>query len=164
MPPTKAASTIVPIVEPEVLIDGDHSMARCAEVTEAVLHEVFHALHSHRVVLKHLLLKPGLVLPGEAHAQQARPAEVAAQTIRILRRTAPAAVASVNFLCGGQTPEEATANLDAMNRLGKRGLIHVELWRLGWDGQKGSFCSRYRGYLQENQRSRPPKPITNRAE
>ncbi len=109
---------IVPIVEPEVLIDGDHSMARCAEVTEAVLHEVFHALHSHRVVLEHMLLKPSMVLPGKAHAQQARPAEVAAQTIRILRRTVPAAVASVNFLSGGQTPEEATANLDAMNRLG----------------------------------------------
>ena len=109
---------IVPIVEPEVLIDGDHTLARCAEVTEAVLHEVFHALHSHRVVLEHMLLKPSMVLPGKAHAQQARPAEVAAQTIRILRRTVPAAVAGVNFLSGGQTPEEATANLDAMNRLG----------------------------------------------
>ena len=109
---------IVPIVEPEVLIDGDHTLARCAEVTEAVLHEVFHALHRHRVVLEHLLLKPSMVLPGKAHAQQATPAEVAAQTIRILRRTVPAAVASVNFLSGGQTPEEATANLDAMNRLG----------------------------------------------
>ena len=108
---------IVPIVEPEVLIDGDHSMARCAEVTEAVLHEVFHALHSHRVVLEHMLLKPSMVLPGKANAQQASPAEVAHQTIQILRRTVPAAVASVNFLSGGQTPEEATANLDAMNRL-----------------------------------------------
>ncbi|MGZ3338761.1 MAG: class I fructose-bisphosphate aldolase [Reyranella sp.] len=109
---------IVPIVEPEVLIDGDHTMARCAEVTEAVLHEVFHALHRHRVVLEHMLLKPSMVVPGKEHAQQATPAEVAAQTIRILRRTVPAAVPSVNFLSGGQTPEEATANLDAMNRLG----------------------------------------------
>ena len=109
---------VVPIVEPEVLIDGDHTMARCAEVTEAVLHEVFHALHRHRVVLEHMLLKPSMVVPGKAHAQQATPAEVAAQTIRILRRTVPAAVPSVNFLSGGQTPVEATANLDAMNRLG----------------------------------------------
>lgn len=109
---------MVPIVEPEVLIDGDHTLARCAEVTEAVLHEVFHALHRHRVVLEHMLLKPSMVVPGKAHALQARPAEVAAQTIRILRRTVPAAVPSVNFLSGGQTPEEATANLDAMNRLG----------------------------------------------
>ena len=109
---------IVPIVEPEILIDGDHTMARCAEVTEAVLHEVFHALHRHRVVLEHMLLKPSMVVPGKAHSQQATPAEVAAQTIRILRRTVPAAVPSVNFLSGGQTPEEATANLDSMNRLG----------------------------------------------
>ena len=108
---------IVPIVEPEVLIDGDHTLARCAEVTEAVLHEVFHALHRHRVVLEHMLLKPSMVLPGKAQAQQATPAEVAAQTIRILRRTVPAAVMSVNFLSGGQTPEAATANLDATNRL-----------------------------------------------
>ena len=109
---------IVPIVEPEILIDGDHTMARCAEVTESVLHEVFHALHRHKVVLEHMLLKPSMVVPGKAHAQQATPAEVAAQTIRILRRTVPAAVPSVNFLSGGQTPEEATANLDSINRLG----------------------------------------------
>ena len=109
---------IVPIVEPEVLIDGDHTMVRCAEVTEAVLHEVFHALHRHRVVLEHMLLKPSMVLPGKAHAPQAMPAEVAAQTIRVLRRTVPAAVPSINFLSGGQTPVEATANLDAMNRRG----------------------------------------------
>ena len=111
---------IVPIVEPEVLIDGEHTLARCAEVTEAVLHEVFHALHRHQVVLELMLLKPSMVLPGkaQAQAQQATPAEVAAQTIRILRRTVPAAVASINFLSGGQTPEEATANLDAINRLG----------------------------------------------
>lgn len=109
---------MVPIVEPEVLIDGDHTMARCAEVTEAALHEVFHALHRHRVVLEHMLLKPSMVVPGKTHAQQAAPAEVAVQTVRILRRTVPAAVPSINFLSGGQTPEEATANLDAMNLLG----------------------------------------------
>jgi fructose-bisphosphate aldolase class I len=109
---------MVPIVEPEVLIDGDHTMARCAEVTEAVLHEVFHALHRHRVVLEHMLLKPSMVVPGKTHAEQATPAEVAEQTVRVLRRTVPAAVPSINFLSGGQTPEEATANLDAMNRLG----------------------------------------------
>ena len=108
---------IVPIVEPEVLIDGEHSLTRCAEVTEAVLHAVFLALHRHRVVLELMLLKPSMVLPGQAHAQQAGPAEVAAQTLRILRRSVPAAVASVNFLSGGQTPQEASANLEAMNRL-----------------------------------------------
>jgi fructose-bisphosphate aldolase class I len=109
---------VVPIVEPEVLIDGDHSLARCAEVTEAVLHEVFHALHLHRVALELMLLKPSMVVPGNDHERQATPAEVAVQTIRVLRRAVPAAVPSINFLSGGQTPVEATANLDAINRTG----------------------------------------------
>lgn len=111
------AQGIVPIVEPEVLIDGDHSIDRCAEVTEAVLHEVFHALHRHRVILEHMLLKPSMVISGKAHARKASPDEVAVQTIRIFRRTVPAAVPSINFLSGGQTPEEATANLNALNSL-----------------------------------------------
>ncbi|MBZ0071332.1 MAG: fructose-bisphosphate aldolase class I [Gammaproteobacteria bacterium] len=108
---------IVPIVEPEVLIDGDHSIDRCAEVTAAVLHEVFHALHRHHVVLEHMLLKPNMVIPGKTHAQKASPEEVAERTVRVLRRTVPAAVPSINFLSGGLTPEEATANLNAMNCL-----------------------------------------------
>jgi fructose-bisphosphate aldolase class I len=109
---------VVPIVEPEVLMDGDHSLERCAEVTESVLHEVFHALHRYRVVLEHTLLKPSMVVPGKEHSKQAAPAEVAAATIRTLRRTVPAAIPGVFFLSGGQTPAQATANLDAMNRLG----------------------------------------------
>lgn len=111
---------VVPIVEPEVLIDGDHTIARCAEVTEAVLHEVFHALHRHQVAFELMLLKPSMVVPGKSHPQQATPAEVAVQTIRVLRRTVPAAVPSINFLSGGQTPSEATANLDAINRTGSQ--------------------------------------------
>lgn len=109
---------IVPIVEPEVLIDGDHAIARCEHVTEVVLHEVFRALHRHRVALEHILLKPSMVLPGKAFAQRARPLEVASQTVAVLRRTVPAAVPGVFFLSGGQTPEEASVNLDAINRLG----------------------------------------------
>jgi len=109
---------VVPIVEPEVLIDGDHSLARCAEVSEAVLHEVFAALFRQRVVLEHTVLKPSMVVPGKAHAQQAAPSEVAAQTLRVMRRCVPAAVASINFLSGGMTPAQASANLDAMNRCG----------------------------------------------
>jgi len=109
---------VVPIVEPEVLMDGDHTIDRCAEVTEAVLHEVFHALHRHRVVLEHTLLKPSMVVPGKAHAKRAKSGEVAAWTLRILKRTVPPAVPGIFFLSGGQTPAEATANLDAMNRLG----------------------------------------------
>lgn len=107
----------VPIVEPEVLIDGDHTIERCSEVTEQVLHAVFHALHRQRVVFECMLLKPSMVLPGKRGAKAA-PAEVARHTIAVLRRTVPAAVPGVFFLSGGQTPGEATANLDAMNRLG----------------------------------------------
>lgn len=111
------AQGIVPIVEPEVLMDGDHGIERCAEISEAVLHALFHALHRHHVVLEHALLKPSMVTPGNAYARPAKPDEVARETVRILRRTVPAALPSINFLSGGQTPEEATANLNAMNRL-----------------------------------------------
>jgi fructose-bisphosphate aldolase class I len=107
----------VPIVEPEVLLDGEHTLERCLEVTEAVLHAVFHALHRHRVLLEYIVLKPSMVLPGKAHPTKAGPEQVAAATVKVLRRTVPAAVPSINFLSGGQGPEEATANLDAMNRL-----------------------------------------------
>jgi len=106
----------VPIVEPEVLLDGDHSLQRCAEVIEAVQHAVFHALHRHGVILELMILKPSMVLPGKAHSRKAGPDEVARETIRILKRTVPAAVPSVNFLSGGQTPQQATANLNAMNQ------------------------------------------------
>ncbi len=107
----------VPIVEPEVLLDGDHDLARCAEVTEAVLHAVFHALHRHGVMLEYMLLKPNMVLPGKGHAHKAGPDEVARETLRVLRRTVPAAVPSINFLSGGQTAQQATANLNAMNAM-----------------------------------------------
>jgi fructose-bisphosphate aldolase class I len=109
---------VVPIVEPEVLMDGDHTMARCAEVTEAVLREVFKALQCHRVVLEHMLLKPSMVVPGKKQPAQASSADVAQATLRTLRRTVPAAVPGVFFLSGGQTPEQASEHLDAMNRLG----------------------------------------------
>lgn len=111
---------IVPIVEPEVLMDGGHSIERCAEVTEAVQHEVFHALHRHGVVLEHIVLKPNMVVSGKEHSHQAGPDEVAEQTMRILRRIVPAAVPTINFLSGGQTPEEATANLNAINQQANR--------------------------------------------
>lgn len=106
---------LVPIVEPEVLMDGEHDIDRHAEVTEAVQHAVFHALHKHHVVLELMILKPNMVVPGKA-CRRAEPDEVAAATLKILRRTVPAAVPSINFLSGGQGPEEATANLNAINR------------------------------------------------
>lgn len=106
---------VVPIVEPEVLMDGDHTLETCARVNEKVLHQVFHALHRHRVVLEHMLLKPSMVVPGKACLVQATPEEVAAATIACLRRAVPAAVPGINFLSGGQADETATANLHAMN-------------------------------------------------
>ena len=109
---------VVPIVEPEVLMDGGHTLERCAEVTDAVLHQVFDALHRHHVVLEHMLLKPSMVVAGKEQARQAAVGEVAAQTVRALRRTVPPAVPGIFFLSGGQTPEAATAHLDAINRLG----------------------------------------------
>lgn len=111
---------MVPIVEPEVLIDGDHSLERSARVAEAVLHDVFAALYRHGMALEYMLLKPSMVTPGKDHEQQASPQEVAEATLRVFRRTVPAAVPGINFLSGGQTPEEATRNLNAINSLSRR--------------------------------------------
>jgi fructose-bisphosphate aldolase class I len=108
---------VVPIVEPEVLIDGEHSMVRCAEVTEQVLHAVFDALHRHRVLLEAMLLKPNMILPGKGNSHHAQPELVATETMQVLRRTVPAAVPSINFLSGGQSPAQATANLNALNAM-----------------------------------------------
>jgi len=82
-----------------------------------VLHAVFHALHRHRVILEYMALKPSMVLPGKDHSPKASPEVVAGSTLKVLRRTVPAAVPSINFLSGGQAAEEATANLSAMNAL-----------------------------------------------
>lgn len=117
---------VVPIVEPEVLMDGTHDISRCAEVSEAVWHEVFAALRRHRVEPELMLLKPSMVLPGKAHGPPASPDEVARATLAVLRRSVPAAVAGVFFLSGGQTPVEASANLAALNRLG------VQPWPLSF--------------------------------
>jgi fructose-bisphosphate aldolase class I len=109
------AEGIVPIVEPEVLMDGDHDIDRHAEVTEAVQHAVFHALRRHHVALELMILKPNMVLPGK-DCRLAEPEEVAAATLKVLRRAVPVAVPSINFLSGGQDTEEATANLNALNQ------------------------------------------------
>lgn len=111
---------VVPIVEPEVLMDGAHSIERCARVSEAVFHEVFHALHGHAVVLEHMLLKPSMVVAGKDHPNQASVADAASQTVAVLGCTVPPAVAGIFFLSGGQSPEEATVHLNAINRTGRR--------------------------------------------
>lgn len=106
---------LVPIVEPEVLMDGSHSLERCTEVTGQVLHAVFHALHQHRVRLEHMLLKPNMVIAGMDYRPQAEPEQVAKATITCFRRAVPAAVPGIFFLSGGQSDAMATANLNALN-------------------------------------------------
>lgn len=108
---------VVPIVEPEVLMDGDHDIDRCEEVTEQVLYAVFKALLQYGVTLEHMILKPNMVLPGK-DCRTADPDEIAEATIRVFRRAVPAAVPSINFLSGGQSPEEATVNLNTINQIG----------------------------------------------
>jgi fructose-bisphosphate aldolase class I len=106
---------IVPIVEPEVLMDGDHDIDTCARVTEWVLKEVFQELFHQRVVLEGMILKPNMVIAGKKSAKQAGIAEVAEKTASILKRCVPAAVPGIAFLSGGQSDEEATAHLNAIN-------------------------------------------------
>ena len=108
---------LVPIVEPEVLMDGSHTIERCEEVTGTVLHAVFNALFEQSVALEEMLLKPNMVLAGKEYARQASVEEVATATLRCLRRHVPAAVPGVVFLSGGQNARVATAHLNAINRL-----------------------------------------------
>lgn len=109
---------LVPIVEPEVLMDGDHSIERHGEVTEEALHHVFLALREQRVRLEAILLKPNMVVSGTTCARQAGAEEVARATLTCMKRTVPAVVPGIVFLSGGQSDEQATVNLNALNRLG----------------------------------------------
>ena len=106
---------IVPMVEPEVMLDGDHSIDRCYEVSEATLRTLFAALYEQRVVLEGTILKASMVLTGNKSAKRAGVEEVAERTLQCLKNTVPAALPGVVFLSGGQTPVEATAHLNAMN-------------------------------------------------
>jgi fructose-bisphosphate aldolase class I len=108
---------LVPIVEPEVLMDGAHGIERCEAVTAQVLQAVFAELDAHRVLFEGMLLKPNMVIAGKQCAQQASVLEVAAATLRCLRRYVPAAVPGIVFLSGGQSAEDATDHLNAMNAM-----------------------------------------------
>jgi fructose-bisphosphate aldolase, class I len=109
---------IVPIVEPEVLMDGDHDIDRCYEMSQRVLNKTFQELRIQRVALEGMVLKPNMVVPGKKSAKQVSVAEVAEKTIRLLKNCVPAAVPGIAFLSGGQSDEDATAHLNAMNRIG----------------------------------------------
>jgi fructose-bisphosphate aldolase class I len=108
-------NNIVPIVEPEVLMDGDHDIDTCARVTEWVLKEVFRELFAQRVVLEGMVLKPNMAIAGKKSPKQAGVEEVAEKTVAVLKRCVPSAVPGIAFLSGGQSDEEATAHLNAMN-------------------------------------------------
>jgi fructose-bisphosphate aldolase class I len=113
------ANGLVPIVEPEVLMDGDHTIERCEEVTEWTLNAVYEALYINRITLEETVLKPSMVIAGKDCARQASVQEVAERTVKVLKRCVPAAVAGIAFLSGGQGDEQATENLNAMNSLFK---------------------------------------------
>jgi fructose-bisphosphate aldolase class I len=110
-------ASLVPIVEPEVLMDGSHSIERCEEVTSIVLHAVFQALVEQRVSLESMLLKPNMVVAGKVSSRPASVEDVATATLRCLRRHVPAGVPGIVFLSGGQSDRLATAHLNAINRL-----------------------------------------------
>ncbi len=140
------AADIVPIVEPEVLMDGDHDIDRCEEVTRFTLHTVFDELVHLRVALEGMILKPNMIVPGLGGAQRCTPAQVGERTAAVLKACVPAAVPGVAFLSGGQEDVEATANLDAVNRTGAlpwpvtfsygRALQHAA--QKAWGGKHGN--------------------------
>jgi fructose-bisphosphate aldolase class I len=142
-------ASIAPIVEPEVLMDGGHTLERCEEVTNAVLDRVFSHLFAARVYLEGMVLKPNMVISGKKCAERASPEQVAEATLRTLKRQVPSAVPGIAFLSGGQSPTEATLHLSLMNAAGPAP------WRLtfsygralqdnalkSWGGKPASFAT-----------------------
>ena len=157
---------IVPIVEPEVLMDGDHDADRCFSVTEQVLKTVFNELFEAHVMLEGMVLKPNMVIPGKKCAKQASVEEVAEKTVTVLKICVPAAVPGIAFLSGGQSDEQATAHLDAMNRIGNlpwrltfsygRALQHAP--QTAWKGKSENVAAAQRAFAHRahmNERSAP---------
>jgi fructose-bisphosphate aldolase, class I len=150
------AADIVPIVEPEVLMDGSHTIERCAEVTDQVLQTVFMALAAQRIHLPGMILKPNMVISGKKCPVQAPPAQVAAETLACLKRHVPPAVPGIAFLSGGQSESDATLHLDLLNR--QQGLP----WRLSfsygralqntalesWRGQPANVAAGQREFIK----------------
>ncbi len=145
---------IVPIVEPEVLIDGDHDIDRCFSVTERVLKTVFNELFDARVMLEGMVLKPNMIIPGKRCAKKASVEEIAEKTVTVLKICVPALVPGIAFLSGGQSDEEATAHLDAMNKIGNlpwkltfsygRALQHAP--QTTWKGKSENIAAAQRAF------------------
>jgi fructose-bisphosphate aldolase class I len=148
------AAQIVPIVEPEILMDGDHDIARCEAITEWVLKAQFEELYYAKVALEGIVLKPNMIVPGKGSKTRATVEDVAARTVRVLKNCVPGAVPGIAFLSGGQTDEEATANLDAMNRIGNlpwaltfsygRALQHAP--QKAWGGKNENVAAAQRAF------------------
>jgi fructose-bisphosphate aldolase, class I len=147
---------IVPIVEPEVLMDGDHSIERCAAVTDETLEVVFDQLHKHRIYLEGMVLKPNMVISGKKAANRAPPEQVAQATVRCLKRRVPAAVPGIAFLSGGQDSEEATLHLSLINQIGglpwavtfSYGRALQDTALKGWGGTTAGFARGQQEYLK----------------
>ena len=145
---------MVPIVEPEVLMDGDHNIDRCVHVTEWVLKETFQQLYYNKVALEGMLLKPNMAIAGKKCAKKASVEEVAEKTVKMLKACVPGAVPGIAFLSGGQSDEEATAHLDAMNKIGKlpwkltfsygRALQHAP--QVAWRGKAENITAAQRAF------------------
>ena len=145
---------IVPIVEPEVLMDGDHDIDRCVHITEWVLKETFQRLYYNKVALEGMLLKPNMAIAGKKCAKKASVEEVAEKTVKMLKACVPGAVPGIAFLSGGQSDEEATAHLDAMNKISKlpwkltfsygRALQHAP--QVAWRGRAENITAAQRAF------------------
>jgi fructose-bisphosphate aldolase class I len=149
------AANIVPIVEPEVLMDGAHDIARCYEVSQAVLTAVFAELYEAGIFLEGTVLKPNMVVSGKKCPQQAKPEQVAQQTVRLFKNCVPLAVPGIAFLSGGQSDVEATANLDAINRLGplpwtitfSYGRALQAAPQMAWSGEERNIAAAQKAFL-----------------
>ena len=141
---------IVPIVEPEVLMDGDHDADRCYVVTEWVLKTVFEQLYYQKVALEGMVLKPNMVIAGKKATKSAGVEEVAEKTVKVLKACVPAAVPGIAFLSGGQSDEEATAHLDAMNRIGDLP------WRLTFCYGRALQAAPQKAWSRQEPRTSPP--------
>ena len=148
---------LVPIVEPELLIDGNHSIEQAAEASEVILHEVFNALFLHQVALECIILKPSMITNGKEQTPFSSPDEIAEYTLSVFRNQVPAAVPSINFLSGGQTPEQATLNLDAINNFGEQpwmlsfsyGRALQEACLKAWGGQETNTAAAQAALLEQ---------------
>lgn len=146
----------MPIVEPEILMDGGHDIDQCADVTDLVLHELFDALFMHQVQLEYIVLKPSMVLAGSHYQKQSSPEEIANYTVSIFRNHVPAAVPSINFLSGGQSSQQATINLNAINSINQQpwqlsfsyGRALQELALQAWQGKKENAKQAQQALLQ----------------